>query len=181
MAEIGNPLRIDIDGLIQRRKPTLLKRVNQAAKSGEKLYKLYKADGISRLDEFANQVLSTIRACATELIDSIPEEALWNQQWSEALDLVADFINEQGDWLFQRCLELWGEEALTVQEQIRETCDRITYDMGERIEIAHRLKRRSLWDVAVRDTMKTPPAETIKLLIISILALVFGFLMGRWL
>ena len=109
MAQIENRRKIDIAGIVQRRKPALLKRVRQAAKSGEKLYK---AVGIGRLEEFVNKVLDTIRTCATELIDSIPDEALWNQQWSEALDLVADFINEQGDWLFKRCLEIWGGGSL---------------------------------------------------------------------
>ena len=178
MAQIENRRKIDIAGIVQRRKQAFLKRVRQAAKSGEKLYK---ADGMGRLEEFVNQVLDTIRACATELIDSIPDEALWNQQWSEALDLVADFINEQGDWLFKRCLELWGEEALAVQEHIADSCARMASAMGERIEIGHRLERRSFWDIAVRDTVNTPPAEMVKLLLISVLALIFGFLMGRWL
>lgn len=74
-----------------------------------------------------------------------------------------------------------GEEALAVQEHISDSCARMASAMGERIEIGHRLERRSFWDIAVRDTVNTPPAEMVKLLLISVLALIFGFLMGRWL
>lgn len=178
MPRMKNQRKIDIAGIFRVKQQTMMTRVQEAAKQGEKLWESGQSSG---MNDFADQVLNIIRGCALELIDSIPEAALWNQQWSEALDLAAEFVNKQGEWLFRRCLELWGEEALAVRERIEEACDGIIAEMGGKIEIAHRLKRRSLWDIKVRDSIKIPPAETAKLLIISILALVFGFLLGKWL
>lgn len=171
-----NQPQIDIKVIFAKKRRAIAIRIEAAAARGQ----VYLESGSTEaLADFADHVLVTIREGAFELLRSVPEQTLWSSQWSEILDRCHGFVDDQGEYLFKRCLELWGSDAQAVQVYIEDACHRIKTDLSGEVEIAQRLHRQSPWEVKVRPGIKIPPQETIKLLVISIAALALGFLLGR--
>lgn len=162
----------DITALFREMQMTMLIRVQEAAGNGEEIRATRGAGGLT---EFADRVLDTIRVCSTEMSEAIPE----SKQWSEALDICTAFISEQCQWLLGRCQAVWGEDAQQVQMRIYQMRNKMITEMEKEVHAAQRQKRRRQWEAKVRSSIKLPPAENIKLLISSVLALIVGFLLGR--
>jgi hypothetical protein len=165
---------IDITALFQEMQLTMIIRVQEAANNAEEIRS---TRGTAGLTGFADQVLDAIRVCSTEMAEAIPE----SRQWPEALDICTAFVNEQCQWLQSRCQAVWGEDAQQVQMRIYQMRNKMITEMEEDVRAAQRQKRRRQWETRVRSSIKLPTAETAKLLISSTLALIVGFLLGRYL
>lgn len=172
----SNQPHIDIKAMFEKKRRRIAIRIEAATARG---LEYRDSRGAGAIYDFADHVLETVRECAFELLRSVPEAALQTKQWSEALDLCNDFVDAQGEYLFQRCLQLWGSEAQTVQAHIDESCGKIKAQLGSELEITHRLKSSRLWETRAREAIKIPPQETLKLLLISVAALALGFLLGK--
>lgn len=165
---------INIKGIFEKKRRRIAIRIEATAARGIE----YRDSG-EAISNFTDQVMETIRDCAFELLRSVPEDALLTKQWSEALELCHDFVDIQGEYLFQKCLQIWGSEAQSVQSHIEESCGSIKAQLAGELEVSHRLKSNRLWETRNREAIKISPQETLKLLLISIVALALGFLLGK--
>lgn len=176
MPFMKNQPHINIKGMFEKKRRRIAIRIEAAAARG---IEYRDAGGSEAMYNFTDHVMETIRDCAFELLRSVPEDALLSKQWSEALELCHDFVDLQGEYLFQKCLQIWGSEAQNVQSHIVESSGRVKAQLGGELEISHRLKSNRLWETRTREAIKISPQETLKLLLISIVALALGFLLGK--
>ncbi len=176
MSIMRNQPQINIKAIFAKKRRGIALRIEAAAARGQ-VY--LESGGTEAIADFVDHVMETIREGAYELLRSVPVEALHNQQWFETLDRCTDFVDTQCEYLFTKCLELWGSDAQLAQAYIDDRCYRLKTELGSEVEITHRLKRKSPWEIKTRETIKISREETVKLLIISVVALTLGFILGK--